>query len=273
MTRLAATCLLALVTGCADPGLGIFLPTKTKAYALPDNTIPAARLREDVVVTTDGERLAVVSARHDDGAPRAVVALLHGQGGNIDDAWARVIYLWDLGFDVSVVDYRGYGKSTGSPSEAGLYLDASALYTMVVAGAPGVPVIIWGHSLGTGVASHLGALQPDACALVLESPFTSLTAMVERSAPLSVPAEWVTDARFDTLGRIAALRLPLVVAHGTDDARIPFWMGETVYAHAPDPKRFVPAKGARHDDVLAHAAQAVGAALREIAPCAGSEDP
>jgi alpha-beta hydrolase superfamily lysophospholipase len=267
MSRLSL--IVALVAGCANPELGIFLPTKTSAYALPGNRIPAALLREGVLESAGGERLAVVSARHGGGASPAVVALLHGQGGNIDDAWERVMRLWDLGFDVSVVDYRGFGKSSGSPSEAGLYLDAAALYASLIAEAPDVPVVIWGHSLGTGVASHLGVDTPGACALVLESPFTSLTDMVERSSPLGVPADWVTDARFDTLGRIAELKLPLVIAHGTDDARVPFWMGETVYTHAPEPKRFVAAPGARHDDVLAHAGAAVAAALREIAPCAG----
>ena len=259
----------ALAAGCLGPDVGVFYPTKTSRYELPKNHVPGELVAESTVETPDGERLAMVTAVHGDGPGRAVILVHHGQGGDIDDAWERVMRLWDLGFDVAVVDYRGYGKSTGEPSEAGLYTDAQAFFDAVAADPrfDAGRLVVWGHSLGTGVASHL-ALTAPGCALVLESPFTSLAAMIEDSSPYGIPSDWFTDSEFDTLGRIADVPLPLVVAHGTDDSRIPIWMGERVYERAHDPKRFVPAEGAGHDDVLAHAAPEVAAAMAAVAACA-----
>lgn len=253
------------LSGCLGSGFGIFLPTKTDHYSLPDNHIPADRIQQSIVDTADGEHLALVVAVHDDTAPRPAVLFLHGQGGNIDDAWVKVMQLWDLGFDVAAGDYRGYGMSTGDPSEHGLYTDAHALWGSVASDPRFDParLIIWGHSLGTAVATEL-ALDAAANALVLEAPFTSMRAMVEQSSPYSIPAEWFTDVVFDTESRIGKVKMPIVVAHGTDDARIPFWMGERVYSLVTAPKRFVRAERAMHDNVLERVGTVMAADLAEL---------
>lgn len=251
--------------GCLGPGFGIYLPVRTEAYELPDNHIPAGALEELAIDTPDGERLAAMLALHGDAVARPTAVFLHGQGGNLDDAWPWVMALWDLGYDVGAVDYRGYGKSTGEPTEDGLYTDARVFYDALAADPRVDParLVIWGHSMGTGVASHL-ALEAPARALVLEAPFTSMRDMVEESSPYAVPAEWFTDAVFDTEGRIAAVDMPLVVAHGTDDLRIPYWMGVAVYDAAREPKRFVRASGATHNDVVEREGDAMVARLGEM---------
>lgn len=267
-TRVASLALvLGWLQGCLGADAGVFYPVHASHYDLPGNDIPAASLQEHTITTEDGVQVVYVSALHGDARP--LVALLHGQAGNIDDAWWRVMALWHLGFDVAVLDYRGFGKSSGSPSEVGLYRDAAAFAQALVADPAVDPdrLVIWGHSLGTGVASEL-AVGSGACALVLESPFTSLSDMIEHASPYSVEAGWVTDYRFDTLSRIGRVTMPVMVAHSTDDARIPIWMGEAVYAAAPEPKRFVRAVGARHDDVLAREGARLAATLGELAACA-----
>ena len=254
-----------LASGCISDNFGIFIPATTDRYELPDNHIPAARLEEQTLATSDGEALAAILALQAAPAAAPTVVFLHGQGGNIDDAWAWVMRLWDRGYNVEIVDYRGYGKSTGEPTEAGLYLDADTLFADAAADArlDAARLVIWGYSLGTGVASHLAVGAP-ARALVLEAPFTSMTDMVEQSSPYSIPAAWYTDTELDTLGRVGDIAMPIVVAHGSADRRIPYWMGERVYAAAHDPKRFVRVEGAGHGGVLKRGGDAIIAAARDM---------
>ncbi len=145
------------------------------------NHVPVALLEELALTTVDGVHVAAVLARQETGPLRPTVLYLHGQDADIDDAWASVQRLWDRGYHVLALDYRGFGRSGGDPSEAGLYLDAEAAFAAVMADARLAPggVVIWGHSLASGVASHLALTSP-AAALVLEAPFTSMTDMDDR---------------------------------------------------------------------------------------------
>ena len=259
--------LLLLAGGCLPRDATAYLPVKTFRYRFPGNHVPVALMEELALTTADGVRVAAVLARQEAGPPGPTVLYLHGQDADIDDAWDSVQRLWDRGYHVLALDYRGFGRSAGNPSEAGLYLDAEAALAAVTADlrlAPG-RVVIWGRSLGTGVASHL-ALTAPAAALVLEAPFTSLADMVEWSSPYGVPADWMTDARFDTLGRIARAPLPVVVARGAEDRRVPAWMSDAVYHRAAEPKREVVVPAAGHDEVLALGRDAILAALGAIAP-------
>ena len=272
LERVGAAILLAAASaasGCLSDGFGIFWPVATDAYELPDNHIPASLLEERTLRATDEVELASVWAWQPEPAAAPTAAFFHGQGGNIDDAWPWVMALWDRGYNVAVVDYRGFGKSRGEPSEAGLYDDAAVFFAAVAASPRLDPsrIVLWGHSLGSAVASYL-ALTAPARALVLEAPFTSIRDMVEGSSPYAVPADWFTRTSFDTLGRIGDIDLPLVVAHGTDDRRIPYWMGKKVYERAREPKRFVRVRGAGHSDVLRRAGDAILAAVAELAPAA-----
>ncbi len=258
---------LLLAAGCLPRDLGVFMPITTDRYTFPENHIPTDLIEERALTAADGVTLAAVLALQPAPAARPTAVYLHGQSSNIDVAWPDVQRLWDAGYNVAVVDYRGYGKSQGEPSEEGLYLDASAAFALAAADPRLDParLVIWGHSLGTAVASHL-ALEAPAALLVMMAPFTSMTEMVERSSPYGIPADWNTDAEFDTLSRIGSVSMPVVVAHGTDDRRVPTWMGEEVYAAAKDPKRLVLVSGAGHDDVLERGLTAIVAASAELVP-------
>ncbi len=265
LIALGSTC--SLLAGCISGDVAIFLPVTTDAYQLPQNRIPQDLIEERTLTAADGVRLAALAAWQREPSLHPSVLFLHGQGGNLDDCWAQVMTLWEHGFNVYAVDYRGYGKSNGKPSEAGLYLDAAAAYAdLINSGRIDTRrLLLWGFSLGTGVASEL-ATHAMAQALALESPFTSMTAMVERSGPYSLPADWFTHVRMDTLGRIDQIDMPLLVAHGTADQRIPLWMGEKVYAAAKDPKDIVRVEGATHGYALRQGARAIFASLSELAP-------
>jgi pimeloyl-ACP methyl ester carboxylesterase len=197
------------------------------------------------------------------------VLYLHGQGGNLDTYWQWVMALWDAGYNALAIDYRGFGKSDGEASEQGLYDDGKAGLAFLRANGSIDParIVVFGYSLGTAVATYVAVDSPTA-ALLLEAPFTSMTEMIEGSSPYPMPADWLTDVDFDTLGRIGALRSPLVVTHGTGDMRVPYRMGRRLFEAAPEPKRFVAVPDAGHQRAFLSATAQVLAALAEVAPAA-----
>jgi uncharacterized protein len=255
--------LLVLSVGCVDADRYlVFLPTQVDAYTLPGNRIPQEELEEIALTSSDGTRIFAMLASATSTAP--AMLFLHGQAENIDEAWGRTMALYDLGYQVLVLDYRGYGKSEGEPSEDGLYLDAQAGFDLLLArGIPRSRLVIVGFSMGTGVASHLAATN-DSAALVLAAPFTSMRAIVEGSFPGGIPPGWVSEVEMDTLARISSIGAPLVVAHGDDDDRIPFRMGEEVFRHAAEPKKFLRLEGVDHAGLIEAAAPAIGEALETL---------
>ncbi|MFO0554172.1 MAG: alpha/beta hydrolase [Polyangiaceae bacterium] len=132
------------------------------------------------------------------------------------------------GLDVLVVEYRGYGRSRGvEPSEEGLYADAEAAFDLLDARGTGPEhVVIFGQSLGTGVAAEM-AKRGRGAGLVLVTPFTSIPGLVEDRAP-PVPARWLVPDAFDTLSKAREIRVPTLVIHGDADEIVPFWMGERI---------------------------------------------
>jgi uncharacterized protein len=259
--------LLLSLTGCIQTDYGLFLGSRTDKYELPDNHIPAELLVPIWIDSTDDVRVAAFVAWQEDRESAPSLLYLHGQGANLDAYWPWVMRLWDSGFTVLAIDYRGFGRSTGDASEQGLYDDAAASYAYLRA-LPGVDATragIYGYSMGTAVASWL-AVQTPPPLLLLEAPFTSMVDMIEGSSPYPMPADWSTDIEMDTLGRIDELRAPLVVTHGEDDVRVPYRMGKKVFAAAPEPKRFVSVPGASHSRAFLDGYVEIIAAFAEIAP-------
>ena len=224
----------------------LFFPTRAL-----DATPALARLPyEDLeLATSDGERLHgwwIPAAR-----PPAVAHVLffHGNGGNISHRLPHARALTDAGLDVLLFDYRGYGRSTGSPDEKGTYRDARAAREALLA-RPGVEpaaVVYLGESLGGAVAVELAVEHPPA-ALVLQSSFTSLRAMARLHYPV-VPAVAVPDA-YPTIDRIARVACPVLVVHGDRDDIVPAGHGRALFAAARGPKRLEIVPGAGHNDLL-----------------------
>jgi alpha-beta hydrolase superfamily lysophospholipase len=263
--RLTLAALGLAAAGCLQ--VDVFQPVRTDVYAFPGSHVPRAQVEEVALRSGDGVALAAVWAWQADrpGSPTALY--LHGQAENVDGAWGRVQVLWDAGYNVLALDYRGFGRSAGTPSEAGLGLDARAALDALVAEPDVDParVVLWGFSLGTGVAAAVAPTAPVA-GLVLEAPFTSMQDMVEWSSPFGIPGEWITDVRFDTLSRIGGVTAPLVIAMGRQDSRVPNWMSRRVFDRATAPKRLVVVAGAEHEEVGPKGIGAEVAALRSLSP-------
>lgn len=265
---------LALFAGCTFDGVLVFQPRRVDRYTLPGNRVPPALLDEVELEAEDGVRLHAFLARHEDAAARPTVLYLHGQATCLDGAWDEVMRLWELGWNVLALDYRGYGLSGGEPTEAGLYLDALAgLEALSVRGdIDPARIVIWGYSMGSGIAAYAAAAAPRE-ALVLEAPYTSMADLVSGVTPLDLPSSWLASSTIDTLSRVPDLECATVVAHGTEDERIPYWMGREVFAAAADPKRLVTVEGAGHADVALRAGPRIVEALLEIAPAAAPGGP
>jgi len=218
---------------------------------------------EEVWITTaDGVK---INAWFFPNASSAEVLLcFHGNAENIGYALPRMKTLSRLGTNLLAVDYRGYGKSEGSPSEPGVYRDAEAAYRYLTVGRGFSPknILIYGQSLGGAVAIDL-ASKRDCGGLVVESSFTSGRDMARRVFIIPL-LEYVPKSRFDSIAKIAKVRAPVLILHGTQDEGIPFSMGEKLYQAAPEPKRFLPVPGAGHSDVFLTGGEHYLAALKDL---------
>jgi uncharacterized protein len=207
---------------------------------------------DDVEIeTADGERLHAWWVPSQ--APAAGHLLLcHGNGGNIGDRVVQIALLCAEGFDVLAFDYRGYGRSTGRPSEQGTYLDArAALAALRMQDAVDPARIVYvGESLGGAIALELALASPPA-GLVLQSTFTSIRDMARMHYPF-IPRLAVPDA-YPSLRLVAGLRAPLLCLHGDRDEIVPLMHGEALFDAAPEPKAMRVFEGVAHNDVLAHA--------------------
>ena len=199
-------------------------------------------------------------------AAPAAVLYLHGNEGNLAREVDRLQALRRLELPILAIDYRGYGQSSGPPpSEAQLYEDAAAAWNYLthVRGLEPTHLVIYGHSLGGAVAAELALRQPKACAIVLESTFTSMADMGRLRYPM-FPIDWLLNQRFDTMQRVARLRQPIVLVHGTRDDIVPVGMGERLLAVAREPKRLLLVHSAGHEDALQNAGQPLHETIKQL---------
>jgi fermentation-respiration switch protein FrsA (DUF1100 family) len=201
---------------------------------------------EDVhIATSDGERLHgwYVPAA----AARGVLLFFHGNAGNISHRLESIAIFNRLGLDVLIVDYRGYGQSTGKPGEKGTYRDAQAAWAYLLEErglAPG-RTVVFGRSLGGAVGAWLASQLPGdeaPAAVIIESSFSSGADMARRLYPI-FPARLLTRLEYPVVEYVARLRSPVLVVHSRDDEIIPFPMGRAIYEAAPAPKSFLELRG------------------------------
>jgi len=189
------------------------------------------------------------------GAPLATL-FLHGNAGNISHRIDRIREITAAGSALLLVDYRGYGRSEGRPTEKGLYADAEAAYQHLIAtGWKPEQILVHGESLGSAVAVDLAARRP--CGgVVLESPFTSARDVAARVLPVLGPLLiWSYNSKV----KIRRVRAPLLIMHGERDEVVPFALGRALFEAAPEPKSFWAVPGAGHNDLM----PAAGPAYRE----------
>lgn len=181
---------------------------------------------------------------------RGVLLFLHGNAGNISHRLDSIAIFNSLGLDVLIIDYRGYGRSQGKPSEQGVYLDAEAAWRYLVEDRSEDPatILVFGRSMGGAIAAWLSS-RHEAAGLIIESCFTSALDMAQQLYPF-MPVRLLARIRFPAAEFVARSRNPVLVVHSSHDEIIPFAMGQSLFATAPEPKRFLAISGDHNSGFL-----------------------
>jgi uncharacterized protein len=227
----------------------MYFPERTR-------TAPAAaglpQAEEIELTTSDGERVIAWHVPPRDQRP--VVLYFHGNGGALAWRAERFARIVADGTGLLALSYRGYGGSTGSPSEAGLLRDAEAIYAYAVVRYPAERLVPYGESLGSGVAVALAA-EHKVGKLILEAPFTSAVDIGAAAYPF-LPVRLLMHDTFRSDQRIGKVTAPVLVLHGERDTVVPIRYGERLYSLISAPKKFVRFAEGHHSDLDSHGAQA-----------------
>ena len=226
----------------------IYFPSKVSRDAPTPRVSGASTVEEVWLQASDGVRIHGIYAATED----AVVDLLffHGNAGNLYDRLDNVEGLLRAGFNVFIIDYRGFGKSEGEPSEDGLYKDGMAAYEHLTQSRAVDPtaLVLFGRSLGSSVAIELATERP-AAAVIIESGFTSAQDIARIHYPW-VPG-FVRRAmthQLSSLSKVGNLRTPALYVHGDRDTIVPMQMGRQLFEATPEPKAWYEIAGAGHND-------------------------
>jgi fermentation-respiration switch protein FrsA (DUF1100 family) len=261
-------CFLVIVVIGYGGLLALMYVFQRKLMYFPDatRTPPAqaglAQAEEIHLTSSDGEKLIAWHV-----APRAekpVVIYFQGNGGALDLRVGRFHWLIEDRTGLLALCYRGYGGSSGSPSEAGLIRDAVAAYDFAAARYAPARLVLWGESLGTAVAIALAA-EHKVGGLILDAPFTSAADVGAAAYPF-VPVRWLIKDAFRSDRRIARVHAPILVLHGERDRIVPIRFGEQLFALANEPKRMLRFPQGNHVDLDDHGAvEAVRSLIAEVA--------
>ena len=230
-----------------------FAQRKLTYFPSPDRVLPAdvglPQVAERVIETPDGERVVTWYAKSAPGQP--TILYFHGNGGNLAIRAERIRRYLDRGQGMLMMSYRGYSGSSGHPSEAKNLADARRAYEMLIAdGIAPADIILYGESLGSGVATRIAVEKPVA-GLILDSPFTSAADVGARRYPF-LPVKLMMWDRYEVLRHIPNVGAPLLVIHGKRDRVVPYHMGQAVFAAANEPKKLVSFANAGHNDHSLH---------------------
>lgn len=243
VTAVAAVLALAALVRYFEPRFAFF-PTAGESTTPVELGVAFA---SSTITTDDGERLRAWTVRH--ATPRATVVYFHGNGGNLSMWLPVLVGLHRQGFTVHAIDYRGYGASTGRPTESGLYRDVDATLDWVSARLDrGVPLVYWGRSLGTTLAAYAASRRRPA-GLILESGFPDARSLLRATPPLGVLGLF-SSYRFPTATYAQRAHCPILVLHGDDDHVIPYALGRALYEVLSEPRTFVRIRGGDHNDVV-----------------------
>jgi uncharacterized protein len=229
----------------------LFFAQRTFIFPIPQTvrTTPEAagfaEAEEHFLTTADDEKVIVWHVPAKPG--HAVVIHFPGNGDFLAGLAGRFRDIVADGTGLVALSYRGYVGSSGRPSEQGLLLDAAAAYAFTSARYGADRIVLWGFSLGSGVAVALAAEQPVG-KLILEAPYTSIVDVASAHFPL-VPVRWLVRDRFRSDQRIARVKAPLLIMHGAGDTTIPISFGERLFALAHEPKQFVRFPEGGHNDL------------------------
>jgi fermentation-respiration switch protein FrsA (DUF1100 family) len=246
--------IIAVVAGFAYAAVvvGLFVAQRSLIYQpFGDFGAPAEsglpEMQAVRVATADGlDNLAWFAPPRTEGAP--TVVFFHGNACNLSCWSYKARAFIDAGFGYMMTGYRSYEGNAGTPSEDGIFADArGALDWLAARGVAGRNVILYGESLGSGVAVRM-ASERQVAAVILEAPYTTIADVAAFHLPF-VPVRWLVLDRFDSLSRIADVHVPVLIVHGDRDTLIPSTLGRALFAAAREPKRALWISEGGHSDL------------------------
>ena len=181
---------------------------------------------------------------------RGTVLFCHGNAGNLTYRLSSMLDFYDARLNVLIFDYRGYGKSEGSPSESGTYQDVTAAWRFLidVKKIPANKIIVFGRSLGGAIAAYAASKNAPG-ALILESAFTSVPDLASQIYPL-FPVRLLARYRYPTRRYLEGISCPVLIIHSREDEIVPFSHGQSLFAAAKDPKEFLAISGSHGDGFI-----------------------
>jgi uncharacterized protein len=261
----AALCVYALVAFAAYFGQRrlMYFPDRART---PPAQAGLANVEEVVLKTPDGARVIAWYGKAKPGQP--TLLYFHGNGGSLVDRAPRIERFMAEGWGVYMMAYRGYGGSSGSPSETANVADARLAYgALVHEGVDPKSIILYGESLGSGIAARIATERP--CAgLILDAPYTSIVELAARTYPF-LPVRYVLADRYETDKVIAQVHVPVLILHGERDPVVPVAMGRELARLANEPKRLVTFPNGGHSDLYINGNNALDAVrewVRGLAP-------
>ncbi len=230
-----------------------YVQLKLMYYPSAEHVAPAEvglqNVEERIIETPDGERVVAWYGRAAPGEP--TILYFHGNGGNLALRSERIRHYLDRGRGMLMMSYRGYSGSTGRPSESANIADARLAYALLMAeGITPADIIVYGESLGTGVATRI-ASEKSIGGLILDSPFTSAVDVGARHYPF-LPVRLLMTHRYEVKSRIGQVRAPVLVVHGEQDRIVPYEMGRAVFEAANEPKKLISLPNAGHNNHALH---------------------
>lgn len=231
---------LALVIFLSQSRL-VFLPEIGGRTLLSSPAELGLDYRSLEIETTDGETLSAWWLPHPEA--RGTLLFHHGNAGNISHRLDSLEIFHQLGLNVLIFDYRGYGQSSGSPSEAGLYEDARAAWAWLTEVEELAPdeIVLFGRSMGAAVASRL-AMEVRAAGLIVESSFSSVPDIAS-DLYWWLPVRWLARIQLATIDHVAEAKMPVMVIHSAEDEIIPVEQGRRIYEAAAEPRSWLEIRG------------------------------
>jgi abhydrolase domain-containing protein 17 len=226
---------------------------------LPQYATNAPLPNPPIVLLPDDRNCCITLVHYPQPNAQYTILYSHGNAETLGDVYPHLQRLKNLGFNVVAYDYRGYGASLGTPSEANTYGDITAAYryTRDILKVPADRIIVFGRSVGSGPSTYLASTQPIA-GLILESAFISAFRVV-------VPFRLLPFDKYPNADRLAKITVPLLVIHGDRDQVIPYSHGQTLFQVAPGPKRWLTVPNADHNDVSAVGGPIYDQAIQDFA--------
>jgi fermentation-respiration switch protein FrsA (DUF1100 family) len=235
--------------------VGVIWYAQTKILFHPNSLVDASPADSgvkfaEVLLPLKGDKLSGWWVPSEEPGARTLL-YLHGNAGNVAVNVDQVLRLRSTGLNVFIIDYRGYGHSTGGPPRAKLVCeDGERAWNYLVAerNIPPAHIAIYGHSMGGAVAIDLASKHPDAGALITEGTLTSIIDRAQGTWAAYLPLQLIITERFDSLSKIGSIRLPKLILQGDADTMVPPVMARRLYDAAPEPKQIALIPGGGHED-------------------------